>query len=261
MQYRRQRIDHQERGMALVLVLWIVAALSVFTMGLGSVLRQEAALVNVSRNMAYGRAAGEAAIFEAMRRMAVQPQAVDAPVMQNTVFMGRNIELQVVPWSGLVNINAAPAPLFAVLFQHAGQMSPAAANTLAQTLVQAREALRGRSGGSAAWDAPEDILQVPGMGYDVFSKVREYLVAERGGRQGINPAAALPPLKAWLESSGTSAWQQSGAGTQYTIIANVLFEGQGVVRVVRQVSIAPGSGSDRLPWKLHAATQTWIGSL
>lgn len=249
------------RGMALVLVLWIVAALSIFTLGLSSVLRQEAAMVNVSRNMAYGRAAGEAAIFEAMQRMAVHPQAVDGIVTQSVVFMGKNIELQIIPWSGFININAASASLLALLFQRAAQMPAGSADALAQTLVDARESLRVRSSGSMVWDAPEDLLQIPGMTYAVFSLVREYLVAEPGGRQGISSAAALQPLRAWVEGGGTSAWQLATTGTQYTIAANVLFEGQGVVRVVRQVSVGRSAGPGRLPWQLHAATQTWIGSL
>lgn len=250
----------RHQGMALVLVLWIVAALSIFAMGLGRVVRQEAALANVSRNMTYGRAAGEAAIFEVLQRMSVQPQVTDTLVTQNTVFMGQSIELQIVPWSGLININAVPAPLLAMLLQHAAQMSPAEASSLAQTVVQARESIRSGSGGQVQWDAPEDLLQVPGMGYAIFTRIREYLVAEPGGRQGVNPAAALPSLKAWLASSSTSAWQQSAVGSRYTIIANVLFEGQGVVRVTRQVSISR-SETGKLPWKLHAATQTWTGSL
>lgn len=257
MAVRRKRNMSRHQGMALVLVLWIVAALSIFAMGLGKTVHQEAALVNVSRNMAYGRAAGEAAIFEALQRLSVQPQPVDALVVQRATFMGRSIELQIVPWSGLVNINAAPAPLLAMLLQHAGQMPPSQANSLAQALVQARESMRS---GSANWDAPEDLLQVPGMGYSVFSRIREYLVAEPGGRQGINPAAAPLPLRSWLASSSTAAWQQGGASTRYTIIANVLFEGQGVVRVARQVSISQ-SDPGKLPWRLHAATQTWSGSM
>src|SRR2546427_13011911 len=56
-----------ERGMALVLVLWIVAALAVFASSLGGVVRQEAAVGGVSRNLATGRAAGEAARSEERR--------------------------------------------------------------------------------------------------------------------------------------------------------------------------------------------------
>lgn len=256
---RRQAAGSQ--GMALVLVLWIVAALSIFAMGLGSVLRQEAALVNVSRNMAYGRAAGEAAIFEALRRMAAQPQEMDAMFTQTVVLMGRNIELQIVPWSGFVNINAAPAPLLAMLFQQAAQMPPAAAEALAQTVVQVREAARTRSGSGVAWDAPEDLLQVPGMGYAIFSKVREYMVAEAGARQGVDPAAAREPLRSWLQSGSGAAWRQSGSSTRYSITANVLFDGQGIVQVRRQVSISRSTEQGRLPWKLHAASLVWQGSM
>lgn len=249
----------RHQGMALVLVLWIVAALSVFAMGLGTVLRQEAALVNVSRNMAYGRAAGEAVIFEALQRMSVQSNLTDKLVTLDTVFMERNVQLQIIPWSGLININAAPAPLLAMLLQNAAQLPPAEAASLARTVIEARTSIAAASGGQVPWDAPEDLLQVSGMGYAIFTRIREYLVAEPGGRQGINPEAALPSLKAWLESSSPPS-QQSSAGTRYTLVANVLFEGQGTVRVMRQVSMS-SSETGKLPWKLHAATQTWAGLL
>ncbi len=139
-----------ERGMALVLVLWIVAALAVFASSLGGVVRQEAAVGGVSRNLATGRAAGEAAIYLALQRMATRPEALREPVLEPVTLPGGQIvEVEVVPWSGLVDINGATPELLAVLFQHAAGLSQGAAMAMAQTVRQARDAMRQQSGSAA----------------------------------------------------------------------------------------------------------------
>lgn len=53
-----------ERGMALVLVLWIVAAMAIFANSLGGVVRREAAIAGVARQTTESRAIGEAAIYQ-----------------------------------------------------------------------------------------------------------------------------------------------------------------------------------------------------
>ena len=108
------RSDSQ-RGMALVLVLWIVAALAIFASSLGRVVRSEASVIAVTRQMAEGRALGEAAIYQVLQRIALKPMEFrDSAVLQVPTPKGI-IDVAVVPWSGLVNINDAPPALLALL--------------------------------------------------------------------------------------------------------------------------------------------------
>jgi len=253
-----------ERGMALVLVLWIVAALAVFASSLGGVVRQEAAVGGVSRNLATGRAAGEAAIYLALQRMATRPEALREPVLEPVTLPGGQIvEVEVVPWSGLVDINGATPELLAVLFRHAAGRSRGAAMAMAQTVRQARDAMRQQSGSAAGgWEAPEDLLQVPGMTYGIYASIRDFVVADSGNRQGINPNAAPQPLRGWLESAGGAVPAQQGlSGTRYAITARVLFEGAGMVAVRRMVNVRSGAGVGRLPWSVLSASQSWIGKI
>ncbi|WP_232533510.1 hypothetical protein [Delftia acidovorans] len=78
----------KHQGMALVLVLWIVAALSIFATSLGKVVRQEASVVGITRNMAAGRAQGDAAIYQILQQIALKPHE----------FRERRVEQ--VPWGG-----------------------------------------------------------------------------------------------------------------------------------------------------------------
>lgn len=85
---QRWPIAASNKGMALVLVLWIVAALAIFANSLGGVVRREAAVASVVRNSIYGRGAGEAAIFRLLQKIAIQPSD----------FAERRVEG--VPWGG-----------------------------------------------------------------------------------------------------------------------------------------------------------------
>jgi len=134
---------------------------------------------------------------------------------------------------------------------------------MAQTVRQARDAMRQQSGSAAGgWEAPEDLLQVPGMTYGIYASIRDFVVADSGNRQGINPNAAPQPLRGWLESAGGAVPAQQGlSGTRYAITARVLFEGAGMVAVRRMVNVRSGAGVGRLPWSVLSASQSWIGKI
>src|SRR5256885_9671800 len=79
--------------------------------------------------------------------MATRPEALREPVLEPVTLPGGQIvEVEVVPWSGLVDINGATPELLAVLFQHAAGLSQGAAMAMAQTVRQARDAMRQQSG-------------------------------------------------------------------------------------------------------------------
>lgn len=51
-----------QRGMALIVVLWMLAALSLFAASLGTLVRDQAQQAQVQRNLVQGQAIGEAAM-------------------------------------------------------------------------------------------------------------------------------------------------------------------------------------------------------
>ncbi len=62
-----------QRGMALIVVLWMLAVLSLFAASLGSQVRDRANQALVQRYLVQGRATGEAAIFLALQQIQQQP--------------------------------------------------------------------------------------------------------------------------------------------------------------------------------------------
>ena len=248
-----------QRGMALVLVLWIVAALAIFASSLGRVVRSEASLIGVTRQMAEGRALGEAAIYQLLQRIALKPTEFREYAVIPVPTAKGIIEVALVPWSGLVNINDAPPALLALLLSKAAGLGGGAAEALAQAIVQSRIGVDNRQPLRPAWDAPEDLLQVPGMTYGIFASIRDFIVADSDGRGVVNPGAAPEGLKPWLEGGAGS--QQGVTGSRYTLIAKVPFDGAGEALITRQVDVPGGMGPGRLPWTVLAASQTWKGRL
>lgn len=251
------RKHSQARGMALVLVLWIVAALAIFASSLGGVVREEAKVGGVTRDMALGRAMGEAAIYQVLQRMAINP--ADFAQYQVVSLPGAHqiIEVEIVPWSGLVDINAASPVLMAAVFSRLGIGS---GEVLAQALMEARQAARSAAfGGGVAWEAPEDLLQVPGVSYGIYAQIKPFVVADVDGRVGVNAKAAPPALRQLLE--GVGAGQEGISSTRYRLTARVVFEGRGAAMVMRDVEIAGGVGKTALPWTVLSAAQAWAGRI
>lgn len=250
------RTHPQARGMALVLVLWIVAALAIFATSLGRVVREEAKVVAVTRDMAQGRALGEAAIYQVLQRMAINPADFSQYQVLRVPGAHQIIEVEIVPWSGLVDINAASPVLMASVFSRLGIGSGEA---LAQALMEARQAARNAAFGGVAWEAPEDLLQVPGMTYGIYAQIKPFVVADVDGRVGVNAKAAPPALSQLLDGGGAS--QDGISSTRYRLTARVVFDGQGAAMVMRDVEIAGGVGRATLPWTVLSAAQAWAGRI
>ncbi|MDR0224943.1 MAG: general secretion pathway protein GspK [Burkholderiaceae bacterium] len=238
--------------MALVLVLWIVAALSIFASSLGRMVRQEAAVIGVTRNMAEGRAMGEAAIYQLLQQMVLKPAEFSQYQVVQLPWAGRIIEVEVVPWSGLVDINAASQPLLSTLISRLGG---GAGEGIAQALVDARQEARQAAASGFAWESPEDLLQIPGMNYGIYARLKPFVVADIDGRPGVNANAAAPALRQLLDGS---TGQDSTNSTRYRLTARTVFDGQGAVMVMRDVDIGGGS-QGALPWTLLSAAQVWAG--
>ncbi len=256
----KEPLAREDRGMALVLVLWIVAALAIFASSLGGVVRQEAAVGGVTRNMAEGRAIGEAAIYLTLQRMAASPTNLKAFESVTIPVAGRIIPVEVIPWSGLVNINNAPPALLALVLSRFSGLGSGQAETMAQAIVQTREEMRRRSI-RVPFEATEDLLQVPGMTYAIYAPLRHFVVADSDGRPGVNLEASPMALRAVLETADMGGIRQTQSSSRYTLIASVPFDGAGGVQVMRQVDVRQQRQAAQLPWTDFAAMQVWQGRM
>ena len=191
-----------QRGMALIVVLWMLAALSLFAASLGTLVRDQAQQAQVQRNLVQGQAIGEAAMYLALEKI---QQENRRPVAETLViaFAHHTVQIHFQPW-----------------------------------------------------EAVQDILQVPGLGYGTYIQLQPYLVASEKNTRTVGQNAAPPELLRWLQAQAPEQIHASVDNDGlYTLEASVPFP-DGMVRVKRHLAWQkhPATG---LPWVLLASTAAW----
>ncbi len=176
-------------GIALIAVLWIVAALSIIATGITHTLRQEVRMMTQARQQVEAQALGDGAIQIALQAIVASNQPVRQVVQTEITYRGVAMRVQIMPLNGLIDINAAGLPLLERLFAIAGGLPSDAAQAMAQAVVQARER-RDERGRSQRFEAEEDLLRVPGIGYDLYARLSALLTADLSGSGRVNPMAA-----------------------------------------------------------------------
>lgn len=190
------RAHRQSAGMALIAVLWIVAALSVLVTGMAQTVRQQIGVAATLRDEVSGQALGEAAIaltLQALQVSGERPQRVERGVQQ---FDGVQMEVEVAPLDGLIALNGAGVSVLASALEVAGGLDQGAAQALAKTMVEWRDA-RAENGDRHYFEAVEDLLMVPGIDYGLYARLRP-LFSAVGRGSGVNPMAAPPAVLAVL---------------------------------------------------------------
>jgi general secretion pathway protein K len=185
------------RGLALVAVLWIIAALSIVAASVSHSVRQELRAVSNAREAAVGEAQGQAAIHLALQALAAQPQKPVRLTSMATTYRAVEMPVRVQPLDGLIDLNNAPPGLLTLLFQHGGQLGKPQAEALAQAAVRYRSAVDARNR-KVGFEAPEDLLQVEGVDYNLYAKLAALVSADLRGGGRVNALAAAPDVLAVL---------------------------------------------------------------
>lgn len=188
-------------GVALVAVLWMVAALSVLALGLAATTKSEVRSAQGVRARAEAAALGDAAIQLAVLELRSTDVGYENYLRFDYQLGGRSITVAAVPAGGLVDLNQASEQLLIGLFAGSGGLDPEFAAELAHRVVAWRTpglvveaedyaaagvAFRPRGG---PFEYPEDLLQVLGVSYPLYARVRD-LITVRGGGAGVAPKAA-----------------------------------------------------------------------
>lgn len=271
------------RGMALIAVLWIVAALSVLVMGMTKTVRQHIRVASTLQEEVSGQAMGEAAIVLALQSMQTRTEPLRASAHAPVAFGGLEIEVEVMPLDGLIALNGASVSLLANLLQGAGGVDPARAQALAQSMVEWRDqrpAVDPTSPGGAnvsarSFEAVEDLMLVPGFDYPLYARVRHLVTADMRGSDRVNPMAAPAAVLGVLaggnaavvdriistrgtnqpgvDTSGLNTTFTGGGGSDhYRLIAKVPLDAGRMLLLTRDVAL--GSGYSRTaPWRLLRA--------
>ena len=266
------RAPGNQTGVALAMVAWFLAAMSLLVMGIVSSAQTDVRMAQLHVAKAKAVAAGDGAI-QLMLAASWQekPQAGQPATLQTLVILvgGTNVQVELVPVAGLVSLNAAPPEVLEQLFASAGAQD---AKSLAGGVVKWRSKSAygmAASGRATRFNAIEDILVIEGVGRTLFDATRD-MITTQGSRE-IDTNAAPEAVKAALggmeaASSVAEPEPNTGKGRKRARKAarqKMLLEGGNAFRVdayvtvgdqtwlrrrwVKMEATAPGG----LPWKFH----------
>lgn len=196
-------------GIALVLVLWILALLSVIAasvvFGARTDLQVAANRTDQARREAIAEAAVHRALFEALQP-GTDPGRWDSDGRPHAWhYQGYDLTVTITDESGKIDLNSAQEALLASLFRHAG-LEPGAADALLNTLLDwvdpdDQKRLNGAEAGDYAaagygvrpangpFEAVEELRQLIGMTPALFERLYP-LVTVFSRQDGVNAAAA-----------------------------------------------------------------------
>lgn len=268
--------------MALVAVLWIVAALSIMVTGAAHTVQQQIRATSSQRDQLAGQAIGEAAIALALQEMQVliaQGERVREPVQLSVAYGGANVSIDVSPLDGLIALNGATHEMLAALLEFAGELPPDRARVLAESMIQWRDGVPEldfsadpQARQARRFEAPEDLLLVPGVDYDLYRKLVPLISTDLGQAGRVNLLAAPIPVLLVLSSGNQNLVNQymgqrasgnpsrSVAGfpgaiaggtntTFYRLNAEVPLDGGTILALTQDVALGP-SYSWVAPWRV-----------
>ncbi len=261
------------QGLALVAVLWIVAALSILATSMSYAVRDEIRQAARARHAGEAAALGDAAIQLVLQEMVGSAAARPTRLVRvERSFLGQSVDVEVMPLSGLIDINSAGEALLLRLFVVAGQLNAGAAAALAQTILDVRSQLPRSGARTRAFEAPEDLLRVPGMEYPLYARIAG-LVTVDGQSDGRVNALAAPADVLLVLADGNAAnagrvaaardAAREGVDTTTTLNGNYLGSGRtSRFRLVARVGLPDGrkalvsrtvdledGARDGLPWR------------
>lgn len=260
-------------GIALIAVLWIVAALAIAVTGITQAVRSEIRTVTSTRNSLQAQALGEAAITLVLQQLTVRSPR-PAWALETVTYQGHSIAVEVAALNGWIDLNKADLAVLTQLYRVAGGLPEAAALQWAQTTLQARQQ-RSAEGALLDFDTVPDLLRLPGMDYELYARLAPLLTTDARGSGRINLQSAPLEVLALLHDGDLGAAQammhrrrlsdlppdtttlrahlfERSSSTSYRLQAQVPLADGTQALVSRDVDIRPDSRTGLLWRPLHA---------
>lgn len=210
-----------QQGVALVLVMWLVAALTFVVVGAAQWMRSDNRLNRVLIDQAEQRSLAKGMVFLLMRDMEAASRA--------GVYSGRGLfeaefqvgndlfQLEARSITGLINLNRAPEELLVLLFSQALNLDNQEATSMAHRFLDWREPdelkrlqgadlsdyqVAGLSFGprGSRLLVIEDVMQVLGLTLSDYEKLKDLVTVLPTTAFGVNPVAAPPGVLTVLAS-------------------------------------------------------------
>lgn len=203
----------RQRGVALGIVVWFIAGMTLLVSGIIAEARIDTRMAQLHYFRAQAAAAGDGAINLALaeqKGMRASGQR-GANRVQNYQIGPRSVEVRMIPAGVFVNISSENLQGLQSLFrlaasqaQQQGIFWDGSPSALAVAVIEFRDGVGGRRG--SLFHSPEDLLRVPGVTRGVYEAVRNYITVGdlAGGFQGGNQSveSKLNQLTAAMQGDG-----------------------------------------------------------
>jgi len=254
-----------QKGAALVLVMWLVAAMAITVGGALALARDEVNLASArlgeAQTFAIGKGIARLAVFDRARARTVTnddgevDQAVLTRIFDTQYELdGFRIVATVYPASGFVSVAEADPDVWRRLLAGVGELDDASAASLAQQIVATElEASSAGSGPVGSFQSfsrerqsrsgvyVEQLLGVEGMNRAVYDRIRPS-ISPFNVRSGVDDTAAPPEMRAAF-GNGTEGESSLDSGPQEDAAA-----GSGYYCVEIEVSTSPSEGFAQRIW-------------
>lgn len=215
---------HGQRGIALVIALWMLAVLAVIAGSMAYSLRSELQLAAGHAASARAEAAADAGVFRAIReltRPVADPGRWQGDGMPHAWQFGDiSLQVTVIDEAAKVDLNQAPVELLRGMFTALAIEEPVA-GAIADAILDWRDGdelrqMNGAEKGEYAaagkdygprngdFESIEELMLVLGMTEAMFERVAR-LVTVHSGRQGIDATVAPPELLLALPGASTES--------------------------------------------------------
>ena len=255
---------HSQQGAALVLVMWLVAAMAITVGGALALARDEVNLASArlveAQTFVIGKGIARLAVLDRARaRTATNDDGEVDPAALTRVFTtqyeldGFRIAATVYPASGFVSISEADPEVWQQLLAGVGSLNEGSAASLAQQIVETELEGSGAGSGPAgsfqsfsrhrqarAGIYVEQLLGVEGMNRAVYDRIRPSISPFNVG-SGVDVASAPPEMRAAF-GSGIEDGSSLDSGSKPDAAAS------GYYCVEIEVSTSPSEGFVQRIW-------------
>ena len=245
--------------MALAIVVWFIAGMSLLVAGIVAQARVDTQLAQIHADRARVIASGDGAIrlavgvLEARESNRGGRQNLQRQRFRIGEYM---VDVQLYPSEGFINLNEVKLPVLRKLFELTAGVPAGDASSLAQSVVQWRKTRSRPRGPLNRFDAPEDLLRVPGIDRTTLDAVRDYIVAGAAASSSTSVISAPPEVRRVLQAAGIAAPPARGGASEVgdtnlsggAIRADAIIAAGGRTWLRRQWLTPGGSERSILPW-------------
>ena len=202
--------EERERGIALLVVIWVLALLAVLIVGFSGDARTELLVARNHYESASARAIADAGVSLAILGILDPAPEAQWPAdgrVREVSYADGTIRIRIQDEGGKIDLNAAPPELLAGLLSTAGGLSAGDAGNLAQAIdayrqaqqqadapVTGRGALRTMVRRQAnAFRVIEDLRLVPGVTREIYGRIAPFITTYSGVGD-VDPLTAPPQV-------------------------------------------------------------------